>query len=819
MMAPADRPAYAEVALPTAIDKTLTYAVPPHLREAAAPGKRVLVPLGPRVVSGYLVRLRERVEITRLKEIQDILDPEPLLDEPLLELTRRVADYYGAPWGTVIKAALPPGIDASTRRLVRLTEEGHQALAQGTHDLGTREEELLRLLAPDIAVPVSRLTRQLGKMTPSLLQRLRAKRLLSVETSHFPARVRERHERSVRLIRSEKEVEAAIALLKTRAPRQAELLSHLLRAGGTLPAREMRTIAGSPSVVFALMDRGLIEPLLSAVSRDPFRDLPVTHTDPLPLSSPQREAFRQIEEAATAERYVPFLLFGVTGSGKTEIYLQAIDGVMKRGRQALVLVPEIALTPRTTERFRARFGDRVALLHSALTPGERLDEWLRIRRGEADIVVGVRSAVFAPLPRLGIVVVDEEHDPAYKQEDSLRYHGRDVALIRGELTSCPVVLGSATPSLESFHRAQLGQYRLASLPERIGAGLLPKVTVVDLRRQPKEPGQRLILSRILEAGIREGLDRREQVLLLLNRRGYATSILCRDCGYLLRCPSCHVSLTLHRGAGVVRCHHCEYQRRPPDCCPDCRGSNLRQLGLGTEQVERELQTLFPHARIARMDRDTTAGRQGHHLVLQRLERGDLDILVGTQMIAKGHDYPNVTVVGVLSADIGLNLPDFRAGERTFALLTQMVGRSGRGSRRGDAVIQTYNPDHYCIQAALHQDFLSFAREELVRRQERNLPPFTRLIRLLISSPQEKRAAETAEQLGTLLRQDPMALEIDGPAPAPLSRLRGRFRWHLFVKGSPEAPLRSKVAHALEAFTVPRGGSIHLEIDVDPVDTL
>lgn len=818
-MAPSSLPAYAEVAFPLSIDKTLHYAVPPHLREVAAPGKRAIVPLGTRVVSGYLVRLPERVEIQNLKEIHDILDPEPLLDQRLLELTRRVAEYYCASWGEVIKAALPPGIDASTRKVVRLTHQGRQAQTQAGHGLSKREEEFLRLLPADAAIPVSRLTRRLGKSTPAILQRLRAKGLLSVETLLAPPRVRIREERSFRLLGSPGDVEAAIASLKARSPRQADFLAHLLQFGGTLPAQEARSITQSPSVILALIHKGLIEPVLIPVHRDPFRDIPVTPTDPLPLSPPQQEALRQIETAAATGRYVPFLLFGVTGSGKTEIYLQAIEGVVKHGRQALVLVPEIALTPRAAERFRGRFGDRVALLHSALTPGERLDEWLRIRGGEADIVVGARSAVFAPLSRLGIVVVDEEHDPAYKQEDTPRYHGRDVALLRGDMWSCPVLLGSATPSLESFHRTKVGPYRLLSIPVRIGEGVLPKITVVDLRQEPKVPRQRLILSRFLQDRIRDRLGRQEQVLLLLNRRGFATSLLCRDCGYLMHCPHCSVALIFHRGAGLLRCHHCDHQQRAPDHCSGCGSANLRQLGIGTEQVERELRNLFPQARIARMDRDTTAGRQGHHLLLQRLEHGDLDIVVGTQMIAKGHDYPNVTLVGVLSADIGLNLPDFRAGERTFALLMQMAGRSGRGPLPGEAVIQTYNPDHYCIKAALDQDFLSFIQQELQPRRERNLPPFTRLIHLVISSPKESVAAEGAQQLCTVLRQDPITAEIDGPAPAPLSRLRGRFRWHLFVKGPSDAPPSQKVMTALEDFSTPKGGSIQVEIDVDPVDTL
>ena len=818
-MSPADAPPYAEVALPLGIDKTLVYAIPRHLRDAAAPGKRVTVPLGPRIVSGYLVRLTETADRADLKALQDVVDPEPLLDGPLLELTQHVAAYYGAPWGEVIRATLPPGIDASTRRRVRLTTAGRQSVTQGAPTLSAQERELLHLVPLDAPVPAGRLTRRFGKTTSSLLHRLQDKGLVMVETFRMPPRVRTKQERSFHLLRSEQEVETAIAALTLRAPRQAQLLAHLLRVGGTLPAQEARTIAQSPSVLFGLTQKGFIAQVLTPVRRDPFRDLPVTPTEPFHLSPPQQEVLAEIDAATTASRFVSFLLFGVTGSGKTEIYLQAIEGTLKQGKQALVLVPEIALTPRAAERFRGRFGDRVALLHSALTPGERLDQWLRILGGDADIVVGARSAVFAPLPRLGIIVVDEEHDSAYKQEESPRYHARDVALFRGQRTSCPVVLGSATPSLESYHGTHSGAVRLLTLPDRIGEGVLPAVAVVDLRQEPKAPGRRVILSGILEARIRERLARRQQVLLLLNRRGYATSLLCRDCGHLVRCPHCSVALTLHRAVQLLRCHHCTHQRRPPDRCPACGGSNVRQLGMGTEQVERELRACFPEARIARMDRDTTAGPQGHHLILQRLERRDLDILVGTQMIAKGHDYPNVTLFGILSADIGLNLPDFRAGERTFALLTQMVGRSGRGPLRGAAVIQTYNPEHYCIQAALRQDYSAFAQEELARRHERNLPPFTRLVRLLISSPKEAAAAEAAEQLGTLLRHAPHPFQIDGPAPAPLARLRGRFRWHLFVKGPLDTPLRPKVTTALEAFSPPRGASIQVEMDVDPVDTL
>jgi primosomal protein N' (replication factor Y) len=812
-----DLPRYAEVALPLGLHKTLHYALPPRLQEDAVPGKRVLVPLGQRVVTGYLVGLLDRVERTELKEVQEILDPEPLLDTHLLELTHRVAEYYFAPWGEVIRTTLPPGIDASPRRLVRLTAEGGQSLRTG--ELSGKEREILHLIPRDTSVPLHRITRGRGTSVRRLLERLQGQGLLELQTVLTPPKVRTKQEQLFRLLLSAEEVEQAIATLKVRAPRQAELLTHLHRAGGTLRAREVRAIAESPSAIAALTQKGFIKPVLSEVLRDPLRDVPVTPSEPLTLTPSQREALRQIEAAVASGEFAPFLLFGVTGSGKTEIYLRAVESVVSKGRQALVLVPEIGLIPRTAARFRARFGERVALVHSALSPGERLDQWLRIRRGEADIVIGARSAVFAPLSRLGIGVIDEEHDPAYKQEETPRYHGRDVALLRCQILGCPILLGSATPSLESFYAAETGRYRLLPLPERIGEGRLPKVTVVDLREEPKVPRRRPLFSQTLQDRIVERLNRGEQTLLLLNRRGYATTLLCRDCGAIIRCPHCSVSLILHRTLNLLRCHHCDYQERPPDHCAVCNSSDIRQLGVGTEQVEREVRSLFPSARVARMDRDTTMGRQAHHLLLSQLEGKSLDILVGTQMIAKGHDFPNVTLVGIILADVGLNLPDFRAGERTFTLLTQMVGRSGRGPLPGEAVIQTYNPEHYCIQAALAQDYLAFYHQELALRRTHHLPPFTHLIRLVVSSPKESVAAEAAEELRRLLQRDAPPLEIDGPAPAPLSRLRGRFRWHLMVKDPREELLRQKVAGALEAFQAPRGGSTRVEIDMDPADTL
>jgi primosomal protein N' (replication factor Y) (superfamily II helicase) len=496
------------------------------------------------------------------------------------------------------------------------------------------------------------------------------------------------------------------------------------------------------------------------------------------------------------------------------VYLQAIETVLAQGRQGLVLVPEISLTPLAVQRFLARFGSRVAVLHSGLKGGERFDAWRRIRSGAADIVVGARSAVFAPLPHLGIVVVDEEHDPSYKQGESPRYHGRDVAIMRAKLLSVPVVLGSATPSLESFERAQAGRYALATLSERIEARPLPRVEIVDLRRMD---GRERLLSPPLCDAISGRLTRGEQSLLFLNRRGFSTLLLCEECGATLECPRCSVSLTFHAARGRLCCHTCDFERRPPAQCPECRGTRLRYLGFGTQQLEAAVRQRFPTAQVDRMDRDATGGWRAAERILQRLTRGEIDILVGTQMIGKGHDVPNVTLVGVVSADMALGLPDFRAGERAFALFTQVVGRAGRGDRPGLALIQTFNPDHYILRAVQAQDYRTLWDAESPLRRDRRLPPFSRVVLAMLSHPQEKAAEAAAEELAELLRAVGARGEaVSGPAPAPLYRLRSRYRWHLLVRGQDVRKLHAQVQEAARRLrTSPAARGVRVDLDVDP----
>ncbi len=600
--------------------------------------------------------------------------------------------------------------------------------------------------------------------------------------------------------------------LPPQATKQRAILRALAGARGGLPRGE--AAAGSPAALGALIKQGVVQMREVEQSRDPFQQ-PMEPTDtPRQLTAAQAEAVACACAALAEGRFFPMLLHGVTGSGKTEVYLQAIEAALAQGRQALVLVPEIALTPLTVQRFLGRFGGRVAVLHSGLRGGERYDAWRRVRRGEADIVVGARSAVFAPLPRLGMVVVDEEHDPSYKQEESPRYHGRDVAVMRAKVLNIPVILGSATPSLESVERTRAGRYRLCRLAERIEARPLPTVEIVDLRHM--QAGERL-LSPPLCAALADRLGKREQSLLFLNRRGFSTLLLCQECGATVGCPRCSVSLTYHASQGRLCCHTCDFQRRPPERCPACQGNRMRYLGFGTQQLEAAVRERFPKARVARMDRDTTRDWLAAQRILEELQQGKIDILVGTQMIGKGHDVPNVTLVGVVSADMALHLPDFRAGERTFALLTQVVGRAGRGDRPGLALIQTFNPDHYILQAVQRQDYEALWEAESPLRRDNNLPPYARAILAIVSSPHARGVEAAAAELARLLGEAGIrGSALSGPAPAPLYRARERYRWHLLVRGRDARRLHAAVTDAARRFRAsPASRSVRLDLDVDP----
>ena len=803
------QPAYVDVVFPTSVETPLTYHVPEEWRGLATPGKRVLVPLGSRQVTGYLVGARQRPPVSSTKDLREILDAEPLLDSHLLELTRWVAEYYLCPWGEVIRTALPPGIDSLTRQVVRVTTAGAAAM-DGDGFLRPGERELLAFLRVRGEAPLPALARR-WRRARAMAHGMARRGLVELLGEVRPPRIRPL---TVPYCALAPGVDAETAPLPPRAMKQRAILRALAGVPAGLPKSE--AAAGNPAALAALIRRGLVQVREVEVTRDPFaRPEGLTPSEyPREATAAQAEAVALVQAALSERRFLPVLLHGVTGSGKTEVYLQAIEIALSQGRQALVLVPEIALTPLTVRRFLARFGGRVAVLHSGLRGGERYDAWRRIRRGEADIVVGARSAVFAPLPRLGIVVVDEEHDPSYKQGEAPRYHGRDVAIMRAKLLQAPVILGTATPSLESFERAQAGRYQLVRLPQRIEARPLPRVEVVDLRGVGG--GERL-LSPALVAALRECLARGEQALLFLNRRGFSTLLLCEECGAAAGCPHCSVSLTYHAGRDRLRCHTCDFERRPPERCPQCQGSRLRYLGFGTQQLEAAVRERFPRARVARMDRDVAQNWQAAARILESLEQGAIDILVGTQMIGKGHDVPNVTLVGVVSADLALHLPDFRAGERAFALLTQVVGRAGRGDRPGLAVIQTYNPEHYILRAVQAQDYGALWEAESRLRREHGLPPFARAMLAVLSSPEAATVERAAGELARLLREEGIRESaMSGPAPAPLYRVRGRHRWHLLVRGRDAGPLHAKVREAtrrLQRSPLARG--VRVDLDVDP----
>jgi primosomal protein N' (replication factor Y) len=554
-----------------------------------------------------------------------------------------------------------------------------------------------------------------------------------------------------------------------------------------------------------------------------YRDLSVqSELQPYPkpeLTRDQEAVLSKILKGIHSKRFSPFLIHGVTGSGKTEIYLRSIEEVLNQGRESIVLVPEISLTPQLLSRFKDRFGENLALLHSGLGNGERYDQWRKIWKGEVKIALGARSAIFAPFKNLGMIIVDEEHDPSYKQEEKLKYHARDLAVVRAKQFEATLLLGSATPSLESFYNAERGKFNLLSLPERIEGKPLPRVELVDMKRKEG------LISEKVRIALQKNIEDKKQSLLFLNRRGFANFILCPECGFTLKCPNCSVTLTYHLRDYSLQCHYCDYRIKAPGDCPQCGGHRLQGMGIGTERLEEEIRALFPKTEVGRMDRDTTSRKRSHYQILKKLEAGKIDILVGTQMIVKGHDFPNVTFVGVVSADTSLHFPDFRSSERTFQLLTQVAGRAGRGETFGEVLIQTFNPDHYSIVKAKDHDFIGFYQEEMEFRKALEYPPFSRLINFRLVGNSEKKTKMIAEEMGriaqSLLRKGfRKGIEILGPSTAPFAKMRGKFRWQMLAKGkSPqllhkfaeELPLR------LEAHL--KGKGVNLDIDVDPISIL
>ena len=757
----------------------------------AEAGRRVLVPLGRRTETGIVVGPAEPQE--EVRDAIRLLDEAPLLTPEIVGLARWAAAHYLAPLGPALKAALPPGMDVRDVLIPRLTDAGRQALEGGQLDLPGQEEELRRALRK-VAAGTKLARAQLGDL---------AKRgLVTLAREEARPRVAEQ------LVEMAAAVPPASAESPRRSPRQAEVLAWLLARGEAVPVEEV--VAAFPRArphLRALAARGLVR--LERVPAGPARVVEGPWGDQRhDPTEAQAQALRELSEATDAGAFAPFLLHGVTGSGKTWVYLEAIAHARARGLGALALVPEIALTPQLAGRFRARFGGDVAVLHSGLSAGERVAEWHRVRDGRAGIVVGARSAVWAPVRQLGIIVVDEEHEPSYKQEDRLRYHARDLALVRAQRAGAVAVLGSATPSLETLRRAQEGKLRVLRLPERVEARPQPPVTVV------RRPVSDQLLTAELSAALRETVSRGEQAILFLNRRGHTRILLCSACGAAVGCPNCSVALVLHRaGSERLRCHLCGHDEAPRRACAACGAIKLAPLGGGTEKVEEQLEAVVPQARVARLDRDAAGGPGQAAAVLAQFARRQIDVLVGTQMVAKGHDFPGVTLVGVLDADGPLHLPDFRAAERCIQLLSQVSGRAGRGDVPGRVLVQAFKPD------AVALDYDAFAAEELRRRERLRFPPFVRLAAVRLSGNSEVRVRGAAERAGSAARRFASggdALDVLGPAPAPLAKVRGKHRWQLLLRAPDHAPLH-RVGRALQASH--RVPGVQLAVDVDPVALL
>jgi len=806
-------PVYAKVAIPKSAPEALTYSIPEDLEPFAVAGVRVRVPLRKKTVTGVLVEVTDSTDLSpsTIRPLTEVVDPAPLLPPHLFYLADFITSYYRCPIGDTLAAILPAGLLRADGEVARLTPAG---AAADPASLTGKKGAILTELQAATKLRVPTLLARGGAAGRGPLDALVADGLATV-SSRRRDRSPEAEVAAVRL--PEIPIEDLLEKCR-RAPRRREVLEWLAEQGRPALASEVCAEVGcSPSTLRAMDKAGLLQRFTQPAPRRPrwvLRADDKRHN----LTDEQQKVVDAVGTALRGGNYAPFLLEGVTGSGKTEVYLRCLEEVLARGRSGLVLVPEIGLTPAASGAVERRFGSQTAVLHSALSEGERWREWRRIREGRAKVVVGPRSALFAPFDDLGLIVVDEEHDAAYKQQEAPRYHARDLSLVTAQHLGVPVILSTATPSVEASALVERGLAQHLRLTRRVAGGELPEVELVDLRGEPPEPGEqgRTLFSRRLRELLAETVDRGEQVILLMQRRGWAPIYLCRDCGHRIQCPSCSVSLVVHRRSGDLRCHYCDHRAGTPTTCPTCDGNLLDAVGAGTEKVAHHLAQIFPGVTSAILDRDTVRRRSGLQDTLGAFAAGTVQVLIGTQMVAKGHHFPNVTLTGVISADAMLGLPDFRAAERTFQLLTQVAGRSGRGDRPGRVVIQTYYPDHPAVRLACHHDVTTFLAEELVFRRSFDYPPVTRLALVRFESANERLCREAAEAAAKAVSPVPERVRLRGPAPAPLERIRNHWRWQLLISAANRELLR-ELLETIEGLTVPR--NVRRVIDVDPTSTL
>jgi len=828
---------YVNVALPVPINKLFTYIVPDDLKSDVAIGKRVIVPFGKQELTGIIVEVSNESAWHKLKEIKDVLDPKPIFSDEMLRLTRWISDYYFSSWGEVLKSALPYGTILEGKRTVKLIREVDQETLSQMEKTAPKKAELLKFLISrkkqTITIKSLKNTLKLRNIY-SLLNSLESLGYIEIENRLPEQKAKVKIEKFVSIAESYREnlnkLTAQINELEKKSPKQVDILLFLLdqlkKGKFEIALSELlKKTEATAQTAKKLEEKGIIKITL----KETIRKFEYEFEEPdkkIVLNEHQKNALAEIKKAIENGKFKTFLLYGVTGSGKTQVYIEAIKEIIKLGKSAIVLVPEISLTPQIVNRFKKNFGDIVGVLHSRMSLGERYDTWRMARDGNYKIIIGPRSAIFAPLERIGLIVVDEEQESSYKQFDNPpRYNARDVAIMRARLNNAVAILGSATPSLESYYNAKIGKYQLLTLPERVDNAKLPKIEIIDMIKERKE-NNKTSISSLLSSKINDRLNKGEGIIIFQNRRGYSTYIECQDCGYVEMCDNCSVTLIFHKAHNHLRCHYCGSVKSVPERCHRCNGIKLKLKGVGTQKVEDEIKTLFPSAKIIRMDLDTTAGKKSYDKIMKKFANAEADILLGTQMVAKGLDFSRVTLVGVISADIPMLIPDFRSSERTFQLLTQVSGRAGRSEKEGEVIIQTFQPQHYIFNYVVNHQILEFYESELKIRRDLNYPPFTRLILIEFKGENEKNVESSADEFSNELRANlPQGVHLLGPSPAAIPKIKRNYRYHIIIKvpkqidknGAELAKIIWQLKEKYETKLNSKG--VKLIIDVDPQNTI
>jgi primosomal protein N' (replication factor Y) (superfamily II helicase) len=833
-------PSLADVVLPLPLFQSFTYTIPQDLQKQIRRGSRVLVPFGKKIATGIVIAFPRSSAVKSLKAIYDVFDSEPAVSDELLALSEWIAQYYCAPRGEVIKAFLPQGFSVESKRIVSLLRQPVSDKELSSLREDTKTKKIINCLQSVRSMTVSSLRKKTGiKAIYALLSKLHQLRIVEITEKIPGSGVKPKISKFV-----VKKITSPT--VQVQGKNQARILERLQNLSSD-PYSVQQLIKETHSTMSALKGlakKGFLEIIVQEVERKPktFFTEPETGTRIRPTPG-QAKALDTINIAIASGTPQTFLLHGVTASGKTHVYIEAIRSVVDRGKSAIVLVPEISLTPQIVQRFKKHFGDLVIVMHSRMSAGERYDAWRLTRNGDYKIVIGPRSAVFAPVRDLGLIVVDEEHDSSYKQFDSSpRYNARDVAIVRARTSKASIILGSATPSIESYFNAQNGKYSLIEMRERVDRAVLPSITIVDMKEEhkrrysemktrAKEIGKKAFeemphaISALLQEKIRDRLDRREGIILLQNRRGFAPFLECPECGYVDRCTQCDVTMTYHLSGKHLRCHYCGSVKPVPDVCPACSGIQLKLQGFGTQRIEQNLAELFPDARILRMDLDTTTKRGSHERLLQKFAHGEADILMGTQMVAKGLDFPRVTLVGVISADTQMLLPDFRSAERTFQLLTQVSGRAGRSTLRGEVIIQSYQTNHYSLEYVVEHNYMGFYQQELQFRKETMCPPYSRMALIEFQSTQMKNAEQAARSYVNFFTIINKTVSLLGPTPAVISKIKNNYRWHLVLKSDKARDpngmrMKSAIMQALRQTEQHyKRGNVKIIVDIDPQGTM